>query len=37
MSLTDWIKLREQQRLNKVNARLNGLIYERDPEDEYPG
>jgi hypothetical protein len=36
MSLSDWIKLREQLRLEKVNARLDGLIYERDPEDEYP-
>jgi hypothetical protein len=35
MSLQDWIKLREQQRQDKVNARLDGLIYERDPEDGY--
>jgi len=34
MSLSDWIKLREQQRQDKVNARLDGLKYERDPEDE---
>ena len=36
MSLSDWIKLREKQRLEKVNARLDGLVYERDPEYEYP-
>jgi len=37
MSLSDWIKLREQQRQDKVNARLDGLKYERDPEDKNLG
>lgn len=32
MSLSYWIKLREQQRQVKVNARLYGLVYECDPE-----
>jgi hypothetical protein len=36
MSLSDWIKLREKQRLEKVNAKLDGLVYERDPEYRDP-
>jgi hypothetical protein len=32
MSLTEWIALKEKQRKDKVNARLDGLTYERDPE-----
>ena len=34
MSLTYWIKLREKQRIEKVNTRLDGLVYVRDPEDD---
>jgi len=36
MSLSDWIKLREKQRIDKVNARVDGLVYVLDPEDEFP-
>ena len=32
VTLTEWIALKEKQRKDKVNARLDGLTYERDPE-----
>jgi hypothetical protein len=32
VTLTEWITLKEKQRKDKVNARLDGLTYERDPE-----
>jgi hypothetical protein len=36
MSLSDWIRLREKLRLDKVNARLDGLEYERDSKYKDP-
>jgi len=36
MNLIDWIKLQEMQRQDKVNAKLDGLVYERDPEYKDP-
>ena len=32
MSLTEWLALKEKQRKDKVIKRLDGLIYQRDPE-----
>jgi len=32
VTLTEWIALKDKQRKDKVNARLEGLTYERDPE-----
>jgi len=31
MSLAEWLKLKEKEKKDKVNQRLDGLIYDRDP------
>jgi cell division protein YceG involved in septum cleavage len=31
MSLADWLKLKKKEKKDRVNQRLDGLIYERDP------